>query len=119
MSTSCAPGVRFAARARARQSAFLRCCCAAARFAPTPVMARTHQHTPPHTARADLAAGSLLVEEAGGLVTSTRGEPYELALRDVMATNGAPALHQGALELLVKAGAASADAPEKWPPLHH
>ena len=48
----------------------------------------------------DLAAGSLLVAEAGGLVTDTRGEPYTLLTRDCLATNGAAAVHRGALEVL-------------------
>jgi myo-inositol-1(or 4)-monophosphatase len=36
----------------------------------------------------DLAAGALLVQEAGGRVTDTRGEPYSLSVRHVLATNG-------------------------------
>jgi len=36
----------------------------------------------------DLAAGSLLVEEAGGRVTSLTGEPFDLRARDVAASNG-------------------------------
>ena len=60
----------------------------------------------------DLAAGSLLVQEAGGCVASTRGEPYALTVRDVMATNGVPAIHDGALALLARCNAASVDPPE-------
>lgn len=37
----------------------------------------------------DLAAGSLLVEEAGGRVTDQNGEPYHLGVRNVVASNGA------------------------------
>lgn len=37
----------------------------------------------------DLAAGSLLVEEAGGKVTDLNGEPYHLGVRNVAASNGA------------------------------
>lgn len=37
----------------------------------------------------DLAAGSLLVEEAGGRVTDQSGEPYHLGVRNVVASNGA------------------------------
>jgi myo-inositol-1(or 4)-monophosphatase len=48
----------------------------------------------------DLAAGSLLVQEAGGIVTDTRGAPYTLQTRDCLATNGAP-IHDGALAALV------------------
>jgi len=36
----------------------------------------------------DIAAGSLLVEEAGGRLSDATGEPYRLAVRDVVATNG-------------------------------
>jgi len=36
----------------------------------------------------DMAAGSLLVEEAGGRMSDTAGEPYQLAVRNVVATNG-------------------------------
>ncbi len=66
----------------------------------------------------DLAAGSLLVEEAGGRVTGPAGQPYTLALRDVLATNGVPAIHEGAMGLLRDANATRADDPALWPPLH-
>ncbi|MBW5445655.1 inositol monophosphatase [Cohnella sp. CFH 77786] len=36
----------------------------------------------------DIAAGSLLVEESGGRITDTRGEPYHLGVRNVAASNG-------------------------------
>jgi myo-inositol-1(or 4)-monophosphatase len=36
----------------------------------------------------DLAAGALLVKESGGSVTDTAGNPYDLAVRNVLATNG-------------------------------
>ncbi|RED63336.1 inositol monophosphatase family protein [Cohnella phaseoli] len=36
----------------------------------------------------DIAAGSLLVEEAGGRMSDFGGEPYQLAVRNVLATNG-------------------------------
>ncbi|WP_141506332.1 inositol monophosphatase family protein [Paenibacillus luteus] len=36
----------------------------------------------------DLAAGSLLVQESGGIVTSTSGQPYDLGVRNVTASNG-------------------------------
>lgn len=36
----------------------------------------------------DVAAGKLLVEEAGGRVTGFDGEPYALGLRNIVATNG-------------------------------
>jgi len=36
----------------------------------------------------DIAAGSLLVEEAGGRLSDASGEPYRLAVRNVVATNG-------------------------------
>ncbi|MFX3631295.1 MAG: inositol monophosphatase family protein [Candidatus Pristimantibacillus sp.] len=36
----------------------------------------------------DLAAGSLLVQESGGIVTDSLGRPYELSVRNVVASNG-------------------------------
>ncbi|MFB9274930.1 inositol monophosphatase family protein [Cohnella cellulosilytica] len=36
----------------------------------------------------DVAAGSLLVQEAGGRMSDFGGEPYHLAVRNVLATNG-------------------------------
>ncbi|MBB6671076.1 inositol monophosphatase family protein [Cohnella nanjingensis] len=36
----------------------------------------------------DLAAGSLLVQEAGGTVTDQNGQPYSLGVRNVAASNG-------------------------------
>ncbi|GFZ95756.1 inositol monophosphatase [Paenibacillus marchantiophytorum] len=36
----------------------------------------------------DIAAGALLIQESGGQVTDTEGKPYNLAVRNVMATNG-------------------------------
>jgi len=36
----------------------------------------------------DLAAGALLVEEAGGRVTHMSGSPFQVDCRDVLATNG-------------------------------
>lgn len=49
----------------------------------------------------DLAAGALLVAEAGGRVTDTRGAPYSLSTRDILATNGAEAVHNGIVARLV------------------
>src|SRR5262249_33285608 len=36
----------------------------------------------------DTAAGVILVHEAGGIVTQFRGEAFDIASREVMATNG-------------------------------
>jgi myo-inositol-1(or 4)-monophosphatase len=36
----------------------------------------------------DIAAGALLIQEAGGKITDTQGNPYTLAVRNVMASNG-------------------------------
>ncbi|WP_027092491.1 inositol monophosphatase family protein [Cohnella thermotolerans] len=49
----------------------------------------------------DLAAGSLLVEEAGGKVTDQSGAPYQLGVRNVTASNGF--VHGELLEALAKA----------------
>ncbi|WP_309119019.1 inositol monophosphatase family protein [Paenibacillus sp.] len=46
----------------------------------------------------DIAAGMLLVHEAGGRVTDMRGEPYGLHVRDVAATNGR--IHEELIEIL-------------------
>jgi myo-inositol-1(or 4)-monophosphatase len=50
----------------------------------------------------DMAAGSLLIQEAGGLVTDTAGKPYSLGVRNIMATNGS--IHQELQEELVLCG---------------
>jgi myo-inositol-1(or 4)-monophosphatase len=46
----------------------------------------------------DIAAGSLLVEEAGGQVGDMKGRPFEVNCSDVLATNGR--VHQEMLALL-------------------
>ncbi|NMO98076.1 inositol monophosphatase family protein [Paenibacillus lemnae] len=49
----------------------------------------------------DVAAGALLVEESGGRVTDTVGKPYDLGVRNIVATNGA--FHQELLDTLAEA----------------
>jgi len=49
----------------------------------------------------DWAAGWLLVEEAGGKVTDMRGEPWSLASRDIVTSNGL--LHAELLSCLAQA----------------
>jgi len=51
----------------------------------------------------DLAAGSLLVQEAGGRITDTSGAPYHLGVRHVVATNHR--IHQELLRVLQTAEA--------------
>ena len=51
----------------------------------------------------DLAAGTLLVREAGGRVTNYRGEPFDLGAGEMLATNGA--LHAEMIEVLATTGA--------------
>ncbi len=46
----------------------------------------------------DFAAGGLIVEEAGGRVTTCRGEPLPLRLSSVLASNGA--LHDAVLRIV-------------------
>lgn len=58
----------------------------------------------------DIAAGALLIQEAGGQVTDAQGNPYNLAVRDVVATNGH--IHAELLEAL---DAAAAGAPSEVP----
>ncbi|MNG40798.1 Inositol-1-monophosphatase [compost metagenome] len=36
----------------------------------------------------DLAAGALLIQESGGVVGDTLGQPYHLGVRNVVASNG-------------------------------
>lgn len=57
----------------------------------------------------DIAAGSLLVTEAGGRITDARGEPYTLLTRDVFASNGTAEVHDGALAVLRDAAAVRPD----------
>ncbi|REK74891.1 inositol monophosphatase family protein [Paenibacillus paeoniae] len=52
----------------------------------------------------DMAAGVLLIQESGGVVTDTSGAPYTLGVRDVVASNGL--LHKELVEALKKAEAA-------------
>ncbi|MDO7908244.1 inositol monophosphatase family protein [Paenibacillus sp. JX-17] len=37
----------------------------------------------------DIAAGAIMVQESGGTITDTAGQPYELSVRHVLASNGA------------------------------
>jgi myo-inositol-1(or 4)-monophosphatase len=46
----------------------------------------------------DLAAGSLLLEEAGGRITNLRGGPIDLAAPSVVASNGR--IHDAMLSVL-------------------
>mmetsp|Transcript_9151 Transcript_9151/g.15013 ORF Transcript_9151/g.15013 Transcript_9151/m.15013 type:complete len:269 (+) Transcript_9151:1516-2322(+) len=46
----------------------------------------------------DIVAGSVLVTEAGGVITDTRGGEYKLDTRDIVATNGK--VHNAVLEVL-------------------
>jgi myo-inositol-1(or 4)-monophosphatase len=52
----------------------------------------------------DVAAGALIVEEAGGRVTDTRGAPFDAMSGEVVATNGA--IHEEMLTELIRADAA-------------
>lgn len=51
----------------------------------------------------DVAAGVLLVQESGGKVTDTQGRPYDLSVRNMVASNGA--IHQSLLDTLSEAKA--------------
>lgn len=51
----------------------------------------------------DLAAGVLLVQESGGRVTDTLGQPYDLGVRHVVASNGK--IHEPFVEALTAAEA--------------
>jgi myo-inositol-1(or 4)-monophosphatase len=63
----------------------------------------------------DIAAGILLVREAGGIVTDLAGQPAAVAHTGIVAGN--PAMHHWLLGALTAAGRpASADAPRRAPP---
>ena len=49
----------------------------------------------------DIAAGILLVEEAGGRVTGVRGDPYDLLSGELVATNGR--IHDALVDALARA----------------
>ncbi|MBA2942682.1 inositol monophosphatase [Paenibacillus sp. CGMCC 1.16610] len=51
----------------------------------------------------DIAAGALLIQESGGKVTDTEGRPYNLAVRNILATNSQ--IHDELRQELVKAEA--------------
>ncbi|QKS44024.1 inositol monophosphatase [Paenibacillus cellulosilyticus] len=53
----------------------------------------------------DIAAGSLLIKESGGIVTDIAGEPYHLGVRHVAASNGK--LHDSFISELKKSAAHS------------
>lgn len=52
----------------------------------------------------DVAAGALIVEEAGGRVTDTRGGRFDAMVGEVLATNGA--IHEEMLVEMIRADAA-------------
>lgn len=54
----------------------------------------------------DVAAGALLVAEAGGRVTDTRGGEFTLLTRDMWASCGQPGVHEEFMRVLDAAGAA-------------
>ena len=51
----------------------------------------------------DVAAGVLLVHEAGGLVTNYDGAPYRLTDRCIIASNGQPGVHEPLLHAIQEA----------------
>jgi myo-inositol-1(or 4)-monophosphatase len=51
----------------------------------------------------DTAAGSLLVHEAGGAVSNYLGDPWRLASRNILVSNGQPDVHRGILEAIAEA----------------
>lgn len=55
----------------------------------------------------DLSAGTLLVTEAGGKCTDTRGAEYGIPTRDILASNGQGTVHADLLGLLARVGGSS------------
>ncbi|KAF0686748.1 Aste57867_21468 [Aphanomyces stellatus] len=53
----------------------------------------------------DVAAGSLLVEEAGGRVTESTGAPFSLHTRHIVASNGQGTIHDDILRCIADANA--------------
>ena len=53
----------------------------------------------------DVAAGALLVTEAGGLMTNSDGTSFSLSTRNVVASNGKGDIHSSLIELIGKADA--------------
>lgn len=53
----------------------------------------------------DLAAGALLIQEAGGKITDLDGSPYTLKTRNMLCSNGY--VHDQVLDALREAGADS------------
>ena len=51
----------------------------------------------------DTAAGSLLVQQAGGMVSDYSGHAWRLASRNILVSNGQPDVHRGILEGIVEA----------------
>jgi myo-inositol-1(or 4)-monophosphatase len=50
----------------------------------------------------DVAAGYLILQEAGGKVTNFKGEPYSIYNKQILATNGRK-VHEEMIEVLKKA----------------
>jgi myo-inositol-1(or 4)-monophosphatase len=59
---------------------------------------RTQGHMVPDVNPWDVAAGAVIVQEAGGEVTDFKGRPYTLGSGDILATNGR--IHAHMLDLL-------------------
>lgn len=51
----------------------------------------------------DTAAGSLLVQQAGGMACDYRGHTWRLASRNILVSNGQPDVHRGILEAIAEA----------------
>lgn len=52
----------------------------------------------------DVAAGALLITEAGGSFTGLDGEPWDLRVRKIMASSGSGTVHEEVLQILNEAG---------------
>lgn len=53
----------------------------------------------------DIAAGALLIQEAGGLTVDSFGQPFTLRTRHIVATNGSPKVQDEMLQRIAKAKA--------------
>ncbi len=55
----------------------------------------------------DTAAGSLMVTEAGGRVSTGQGEPYDMYSREILASNGL--VHEASLQVVARASVGTRD----------
>ena len=73
-------------------------------FMPWVSMGRLQAYWTPDECVWDIAAGALLVQEAGGVVTDAKGNPYTIRARSLVASSNAK-IHNSILEILRESNA--------------